>query len=199
MFTGIIEEVGFVLSAEEVEGGRRIRFQAKLAPELRLGQSISVNGACLSVAATSAECFDVVAVEETLRKTTLNLLRSGMPVNMERALRVGVRLDGHFLQGHVDATCPIVEVKDRLYSLKIGAFLARYVVPVGSIALDGISLTVARLEGPMVTVSIIPHTFDHTIAKTWRVGTRVNVESDVLGKYVVGHLERGRPRLDASR
>lgn len=192
MFTGIIEEVGRVEAVEELGGGRRLTVAARMAPELRVDESVSVNGACQTVVQVDDRHFHVVAVEETLRKTTLGRLAPGDAVNLERAMRPTARLDGHIVQGHVDATGTVTAVEpeqtSRLYRVRFDHAFAALVIPVGSIAIDGISLTVARLDGDELTVAIIPHTLQKTNVSTWEPGTRVNLEFDMLGKYVVRWL-----------
>jgi len=194
MFTGIIEEVGKIAAMRDLGGGRRLSVEAKMAPELRPDQSVAVNGVCQTVVAVEGTTFDVVAVEETLRKTTFGALTAETPVNRERALQPTDRLDGHFVQGHVDATGTVIAVEKEqtngLYRVRFEAQFTPYLIPVGSITLDGISLTVARLDERELTVAIIPHTYDHTNVPTWKPGTRVNIEFDMIGKYVVRWLAR---------
>ncbi|MFQ5571178.1 MAG: riboflavin synthase [Rhodothermales bacterium] len=194
MFTGIIEEVGHIAAVRDLGGGRRLTIEARMAPALRPDQSVAVNGACQTVVAVEGSTFEVVAVEETLRKTTLGTFQAGTPVNLERALQPTGRLDGHFVQGHVDATGVVTAVEkeptSRLYRVRFDERFAPYLIPVGSVALDGVSLTVARLDERELTVAIIPHTYEHTIISAWAPGTRVNMEFDMIGKYVVGWLAR---------
>ncbi|MDX1545942.1 MAG: riboflavin synthase [Rhodothermales bacterium] len=203
MFTGIIEDVGRIAAVQELGGGRRFTVEASFAPQLRVDQSVAINGACQTVVAVSETAFEVVAIEETLRKTTFGAFAAGTPVNLERALQPTGRLDGHFVQGHVDATGEVVGVEAEAtswrYRVRFDARFAPYLIPVGSITLDGISLTVARLEDEVLTVAIIPHTYEHTTVRTWRPGTRVNLEFDLIGKYVVGWLERRGEAPAASR
>ena len=193
MFTGIIEDVGRVAQVEETGGGRRLLIESSFSPALTAGQSIAVNGACLTVTATGPAAFAVTAVPETLRKTTIGQLRPNVRVNLERAMPASGRFEGHIVQGHVDGTCPVTAVllegRDRLYSFAMPPELRHFIIPRGSIALDGISLTVARLGSDSFTVAIIPHTYAHTIVRTWQVDTPVNIECDLVGKYVVLHLE----------
>lgn len=196
MFTGIIEAVGRVARVEPLEGGRRLTLQAPFAAELCVDESVSVNGACQTVVAQTDATFTVVAVEETLSKTNLGRLAAGDAVNLERALRAGGRLDGHLVQGHVDATGTVADVEALADSWLVRvrydeARFGSYLIPVGSVALDGISLTVARLEGDVLTVAIIPHTWAHTTISEWEPGRAVNLEFDLIGKYVVRALERG--------
>jgi riboflavin synthase len=194
VFTGIIKEVGEVAAITDLGSGRRFRIAAAMAPELRVDESVAVNGVCLTVVEADETGFSLVAVEETLSKTTLGELATNDPVNLERALLLPARLDGHLVQGHVDTTGTI-ELEEKLptshmYRIRYPLAWAAYLIPTGSITIDGISLTVARLGTDDFTVAIIPYTFEHTnIRETWVTGARVNLEFDVLGKYVVRHLE----------
>ena len=195
MFTGIIEEVGAVTHIDDLGGGKRLTIEADMAPELQVDQSVSIDGACQTVVDVDADAgtFAVDSIEETLRKTTFGGLTAGTPVNLERALQVGDRLDGHFVQGHVDATGIIVSVEreetDWLYTIEFNPEYASYLIPVGSISVDGISLTVARLDEGTFTVAIIPHTHEvTTVAETWTEGAAVNLEFDLIGKYVARSL-----------
>lgn len=188
MFTGIIETVARVTAVKDLGGGRKFTIETEFAPELRIDQSIAVNGTCLTVVACDETTFQVEAVEETLSKTTLGNITTGAAVNLERAMKAGDRFDGHLVQGHVDDTGTIVGTETKpnswLYHVRFEASAARYIIPVGSIAIDGISLTVADLEDDRLTVSIIPHTYAHTNVSSWEVGTEVNLEYDMVGKYV---------------
>ncbi|MEM6644684.1 MAG: riboflavin synthase [Bacteroidota bacterium] len=194
MFTGIIESVGSIAAVHDLGGGKRLTVAAPFAGELRVDESVAINGACQTVVAQTNDTFDVIAIEETLRKTTFGQLRTGQLVNLERAMRPTARLDGHIVQGHVDATGTVVSVQQEqtnwLYTVRFPERFAAYVIPVGSIALDGISLTVARLDEHTATVAIIPHTYDNTVINMWKPGDAINVEFDMIGKYVVGWLER---------
>ncbi|MCS4046225.1 riboflavin synthase [Salinibacter ruber] len=194
MFTGIIEEVGTLTAVESLgsdRAGKRLTIEADLAPELHVDQSVSIDGACQTVVDVDpdASTFAVDSIEETLRKTTFSDLEAGAPVNLERALQAGDRLDGHFVQGHVDATGTITNVEreetDWLYTIQFDPQHAAYLIPVGSVSVDGISLTVARLDEDAFTVAIIPHTHAVTnVAETWMEGAAVNLEFDLIGKYV---------------
>ena len=192
MFTGIIEEVGTIGAVHELGGGRRFLLQANMAPELRPDQSVSTNGVCLTVVAIQGNTFTVEAVEETLQKTTLGAFKTGQKVNLERAMRPDGRLDGHLVQGHVDSTGVITAIDTLptswLYTVRFDPAFAPFLIPVGSITLDGVSLTVARLDSITLTVSIIPHTYEKTIISDWRVGQQVNMEFDLIGKYVARQL-----------
>ncbi|MEM6326272.1 MAG: riboflavin synthase [Bacteroidota bacterium] len=199
MFTGIIEEVGRVLAVKELEGGRRFRFGCSFADALRVDESVAVDGACLTVVAQDTEAFEAVAVEETLRKTSLGQRQPGDGVNLERALVLGSRLDGHLVQGHVDSVGTITEVEaladSHEVTVRYPEAFAAYLIPKGSVTVDGISLTVAALDEPPGTfrLAIIPHTWDKTTASDWRPGQAVNVEFDLVGKYVVRGTAVGSP------
>ncbi|MFB6247057.1 MAG: riboflavin synthase [Salinibacter sp.] len=201
MFTGIIEEVGVVAQVEPLgsdQAGKRLTIEAEMAPELRVDQSVSINGACQTVVAVDADAstFAVDSIEETLRKTTFGGLAAGASVNLERALQAGDRLDGHFVQGHVDTTGTVVSVEreetDRLYTVRFDPQYASYLIPVGSVSIDGISMTVARLDDDTLTVAIIPHTYEVTnVSSAWTEGAAVNLEFDLIGKYVARSLTAG--------
>lgn len=191
MFTGIIEEVGQIEAVTPLEGGRRFRFGCSFASHLRVDESVAVDGACLTVVAQDDTGFEAIAVEETLSKTALGDRQQGDGVNLERALVLGSRLDGHLVQGHVDATGEIDHIDpladSHLVRVRYPKAHAPLLIPRGSVAVDGISLTVARLDEPEGTfvLAIIPHTWDKTTAARWRPGARVNLEFDMLGKYVL--------------
>ena len=197
MFTGIIEERGRLRSVEALDGGRRLTVACSFAQALRVDESVSVNGVCLTVVRVRDGAFEAVAVEETLAKTTLGMLASPVEVNLERAIRVDQRLGGHLVQGHVDGIGAIEAVEpladSRLYRIAYDPDKAHWLVSSGSVAVDGISLTVARLDDDAFTVSIVPHTLASTNVSSWQVGGRVNVEFDLIGKYVSRWIEKGRP------
>ncbi len=189
MFTGLIEEVGRVRARRPIDGGIRLQIEAQaVSADLKSGDSIAVNGVCLTVVAQHEAGFAAEAVGETLQKTNLDNLQVGDPVNLERPLRVGDRLGGHFVQGHVNGTAPVRTWTRRgenyWLEVELPPALSRYVIPEGSIALDGISLTVARLNGHVVGINIIPHTAKNTNLKYKKPGDRVNVEVDLIAKYV---------------
>jgi len=186
MFTGIVEELGMV-----VESGSRLRVRcAAVLADLREGASIAVNGVCLTAMNIGADSFSADLAPETLRRSNLGDLVAGSRVNLERPVTPATRLSGHIVQGHVDATGEIVTIDalgDENYWLKVrlpGA-LDRYLVEKGSIAVDGISLTIAAIEpGPVISITIIPHTFANTTLGAARIGTRVNIEVDVIAKHI---------------
>jgi riboflavin synthase len=188
MFTGIIQSVGRIAEVEELGGGRRLTITAPFAGELRVDESVAVDGCCQTVVRQDDETFDVVSIEETLAKTTFATYEPGRAVNLERAMQLGDRLDGHLVQGHIDATGEIVELMEEetstLFRITFDRAFDPYIIPVGSIAVDGISLTVARLHPDSFTVAIIPHTFEHTSVGDWSIGRAVNLEFDLIGKYV---------------
>lgn len=195
MFTGIIEEVGRIEAVTPLEGGRRLRIASSFASALTVDESVAVNGVCLTVVAQDDAAFEATAIEETLAKTSLGALAAGDGVNLERAVPLGGRLDGHLVQGHVDATGEVVSVEtladSHVVHVRYPEAFARYLIPRGSIAVDGVSLTVARLDEPPGTfaVALIPHTWDHTTAAHWTPGTHVNLEFDLVGKYVLRHAQ----------
>ncbi len=203
MFTGLIEEIGVIERIEEQGNSRRVLVRApQVLQDLKVDDSVSINGVCLTVVERDAHRFAVQAVAETLRKTTIGEWRAGTRVNLERALRADSRLGGHFVQGHVDAVAAVSHVESRpnewLLSVNIPANLDRYVILHGSITLDGVSLTLARWprsasfstfgrgaeQAPIATVSLIPHTLEKTTLGERRVGDQVNLEVDVLAKYI---------------
>lgn len=206
MFTGIIEEVGTLRSATPRGNGRELTISARRAlHDVAVGDSIAVNGVCLTVTSFTTDSFMVDAVEETMRKTALGQCKAGAPLNLERALRAGGKLGGHYVQGHVDTTSTCTGIEKRSDSWMLAFMLPSNfqgnVIPVGSIAIDGVSLTVAWKGSEAFGVSIIPHTFENTILATYRVGSLVNLEFDVIGKYVQSFIEAARTpsSLDGGR
>jgi riboflavin synthase len=196
MFTGLIEAVGMLRARTARADGARIVVEAPFCGELSAGESVSVNGACLTAVEAAPRTFTAQVVASTLDRTTLGSLPHGAPVNLERALRIGDRLGGHFVAGHVDARGRIAAVSPtaagRVVTVQRPQEMGRYVVPRGSIAVDGISLTVASLEDDTFTVSLIPETLERTVAGTWRAGAAVNLEADLLAKHIEALLQ-GRP------
>jgi riboflavin synthase len=188
MFTGIITEVG-VIDSINSSGGAVLKIRASgSAKELKINDSVSINGACQTVVKKSNDSFEVVAVEETQKKTTLGSLRKGEKTNIELAMRLNDRLGGHLVLGHVDCVGKITKIKKLssswLVSVKVPSSFRKYIIPVGSIAIDGVSLTVADQQKDSVVVSIIPHTFENTIFKNKSVNDSVNLEFDLIGKYI---------------
>jgi len=193
MFTGLIEAVGEVVGAAETPAGLRLRVRTGLAAGLQPGDSVAVNGVCLTVTSTARGEIEADIGPETARVTTLGSLGAGRRVNLERPLRADARFGGHFVQGHVDGPGTLEEVRHEADShwLTIGfpRPLAPYVVQKGSIAVDGISLTVAGLHEARFEVMIIPFTWAHTNLPDLRPGDRVNLECDMIGKYVARAME----------
>jgi riboflavin synthase len=189
MFTGLIEEIGKVLSIVKSEKSARITIAAhKILDNVRLGDSISTNGVCLTVTDLSKAHFAVDVMAETMRRSNLHQLTSGDKVNLERALRVGDRLGGHIVSGHIDGMGTIVDFEKEdnaiWVTVKAEKVILKYIVQKGSVTIDGISLTVAYVDDSFFKVSIIPHTRDETTLLRKKVGDAVNLECDVLGKYV---------------
>ncbi|MFQ6114032.1 MAG: riboflavin synthase [bacterium] len=189
MFTGIIEETGVVEDFRAQRGALLLTVSARdVLQDLKVDDSISVNGVCLTVIKISNSNFQVEAVEETLRKTTLGALQKGARVNLERSLRLSDRLGGHLVQGHVDGVGKVVAVQPqqggRLLCVEVPKGLLKYIISEGSIAIEGVSLTVARLSDNIITISLIPHTLNRTTLGFLKVGDRVNIEVDLIGKYV---------------
>ena len=185
MFTGIIEEVG---ALERLAGGEIAIRAKKVLEDVALGDSIAVNGICLTVTHFDAAHFVADVMPETVRRTSLAELKRGSRVNLERALTLRSRLGGHIVSGHIDGVGTIAAMKEEgnaiLLTVRAGADILRYIVEKGSVALDGISLTVARVSAADFTVSLIPHTREITNLREKRMGSRLNIETDILGKYV---------------
>jgi riboflavin synthase len=199
MFTGIVETLGEVVEIRARGETTRLSIDAPLiAAAVRVGDSVSVNGGCLTVVAAEAGrlCFE--AVRETLERTALGELRPGSRVNLERALRADARLDGHIVQGHVDEAGRVRELRRRGEDVQLFVTCSREfaesLVPKGSVAIEGVSLTVAGVGDDGFDVALIPHTLAVTTLSSLRSGERVNLEADVLGKYVKRYLERVLPR-----
>ena len=193
MFTGLVEGVGTVTQLAAAPGGWRLRVRTALAPELTLGESLSVDGVCLTVAHIVGDEVSADIGPETARVTTLGALRPSQAVNLERAARADTRLGGHLVQGHVDATVAVDRVAAdgdaHWIGVELPAALARLVVSKGSVALSGFSLTVARLEAARLEVMIVPFTWRHTNLSSLRAGDLVNLECDMVGKYVARAVE----------
>jgi riboflavin synthase len=193
MFTGLIEAVGRVAEAKGTGGGIRVRIRTELAPELTPGDSLAVNGVCLTVTVVDEGEVHADIGPETARVSTLGALRREQAVNLERPLRADGRVGGHFVQGHVDGTGTIDEIRTegeaRWLTVSFPPALAPYLVRKGSIAVDGVSLTLAGLGETKFDVMIVPFTWEHTNLRTLRVGDRVNLECDMIGKYVARGLE----------
>ncbi|KPJ60024.1 MAG: hypothetical protein AMJ46_08825 [Latescibacteria bacterium DG_63] len=204
MFTGIIETIGTVRSLKRREEGILLSLEAPtIAGGLSLGESVSVNGACLTVVeATSGQLFSVEAVTETLERTTLASLKVGDRMNLERSLRVGDKLSGHLVLGHVDGTGEVTAIREsglgKIVTVRVPEELTGYVAFKGSIAVDGVSLTVSGLSRSDVEISIIPHTLKSTIIGSYSVGTKVNIEIDIIARYLESLLVKHEETQDGA-
>lgn len=193
MFTGIIEEVGTVLKIETSGGNIDFTIKANMATELKVDQSVAHNGVCLTVVNIENNTYKVTAIDETLNKTNLKHLQEGHQINLERGMRMNAHLDGHIVQGHVDqiATCERAETKDGSweYTFSYDPQLMNVTIEKGSITINGVSLTVVNSKLNEFSVAIIPFTYEHTTFKNIKKGDVVNLEFDVIGKYVKRLME----------
>ncbi len=193
MFTGIVERTGTIMAAQSVTGGRRLRVDAGVVAEgVEPGASVAVGGVCLTVTEVAGTVLDFDVIAETLSKSTLGSLRAGDRVNLERELRVGDRLDGHFVQGHVDGTATVERVESGAREWVLWMCpepnLMPYLIPKGSVAIEGVSLTIAAVRGTSFSVALIPTTLQRTTLGELRAGQRVNVETDILTRTIVQRL-----------
>lgn len=187
MFTGIIESLGIVRNIQKEENNLRISIQCSFTSELKIDQSVAHNGVCLTVVAIKDDVYDVIAIDETLKRSNLGLLKAGDKINLERCTKVGDRLDGHIVQGHIDTTAKITKIIPQQ-----GSWLIYFqydnkenvTVQKGSICVNGVSLTVVDSGKNSFSVAIIPYTFENTNFEKLKVGDLVNIEFDIIGKYV---------------
>ena len=188
MFTGIIEDLGVVESLEREATNLHLTIQSRLASELKIDQSVSHNGVCLTVVKRNSSSYTVTAIKETLDKTNLNTLTEGAIVNLERGLKLGDRLDGHMVQGHIDQIGICVDVQSQngswTYTFEYEPSLGNITIEKGSVTVNGVSLTVVNSKNTGFSVAIIPYTYEHTNFKHFTIGSVVNLEFDVIGKYV---------------
>lgn len=188
MFTGIIETIGIVKEIIKEGDNLHFKIQSNITNELKIDQSIAHNGICLTVVAIDSDIYTVTAINETIKKTNINQLHSGDSVNLERAMKLGDRLDGHIVQGHVDQTGKCISIKEEngswVFTFEYDKNLNNITIEKGSITIDGTSLTVVNSKENEFSVAIIPYTFEHTNFKNYKNGTIVNLEFDVIGKYV---------------
>lgn len=194
MFTGIIEEIANVSKIQRTGNSLRLRINSKLVVKnLKNGDSVSVNGVCLTVVNFSQDFFEVDAVEETFNRTNLGFLKNGDYVNLERARTFNDRIDGHIVQGHIDAMGRLIRINflptSKIFFISFPIEYNELIVPKGSIAIDGISLTVVKVENDAFSVSVVPYTFENTNLKYKKIGDVVNLEFDILGKYVVNYVK----------
>lgn len=189
MFTGIIEEIGKISSINPIAGGMRIKISSsKILDDISVDDSICVSGVCLTAIKVEDDGFWVDAVGATLEKTNFSKLQHSAPVNLERSLKLNDRLGGHFVQGHTNGIGTILEInklgENYFLKIKVDESLEKYLIEEGSITIDGVSLTIAKLDGSKVGISLIPHTWHNTIIQYKKIGDKVNVETDVLAKYI---------------
>lgn len=193
MFTGLIEEVGIIKNIKSSGEGKVFEINAKkVLEDLKIGDSININGACQTVIKLSKNSFSVETIEETLKKTNFGSLMVNKKVNLERSLKIGDRLGGHFVLGHVDTTGKIISTEElsnsRLIKISFPSEYFKLLIPVGSISVDGISLTLAEVNKKYLAVAIIPHTWEKTIFFEKKIGDTVNLEFDMLGKYILKQI-----------
>jgi len=188
MFTGIIETLGVIQEIEKDKGNIHITIASSITAELQIDQSVAHNGICMTVVAINNDCYTVTAIGETVKKTNLSYLQIGDTVNLERAMKLGDRLDGHIVQGHVDqiGTCVAAQETNGswFYTFEYDPTLNNITIEKGSITVNGVSLTVVNSEKNEFSVAIIPYTYEHTNFKTFKIGTKINLEFDMIGKYV---------------
>ena len=193
MFTGIIEHIGKVVGLRHEQSNLDLIIESPISHELKIDQSVSHNGVCLTVVEVTATTHRVTAIDETLKKTNIGALAIGDEVNLERCTKVGDRLDGHIVQGHVDqtATCLSVEEQDGswLFTFRYTPSRENIVVEKGSVCINGTSLTAFNAKADQFSVAIIPYTYEHTNIKQVKAGSLVNIEFDIIGKYVARMLE----------
>lgn len=188
MFTGIVEAIGIVRMINKESGNYKLTIHSPFTQELKIDQSISHNGICLTVVSIHEHEYDVVAIEETISRTNLGNLKVGDKINLERSLKLGDRIDGHFVQGHVDETavCKKIDAQDGswLVTFEYKSSSPNILVEKGSVCVNGVSLTVVNETGNLFSVAVIPFTFEHTNFHSLKQGDFVNVEFDVIGKYI---------------
>ncbi len=202
MFTGLVEETGKLKNKLKTGNGFQLSFTAeKVFDDLEVGSSISVNGCCLTVVKIEGNTFSVDTIEETLKKTNLGSLEIGNRVNLERPLKSDARLGGHFVLGHVDTTGTVIGIEElsnsHFMKISFPDDFKKYLIYVGSISIDGVSMTVAQLEGNWFGVGIIPFTWQETVFSDKKLGDKVNLEFDVLGKYVERIMEGKKDDIPA--
>lgn len=192
MFTGIIEELAEVVSVTPKGGNVELKVKSNLTKELKIDQSVAHNGCCLTVVEIENDTYTVTAIEETLKRTTIGLLKAGDAINLERCTKIGARLDGHIVQGHVDTlgTCTKIVELDGSWEYYFDYNSDDVTVEKGSITVNGTSLTVCESVDNNFSVAIIPYTYDNTFFKYLKVGNKVNLEFDIIGKYVAKLMNR---------
>lgn len=188
MFTGIIESQGIIKDLQIEQGNLHIHIECDITPELKIDQSVSHNGVCLTVVGIKDSVYKVTAIKETLEKTNLRCWEIGSVVNLERAMKIGDRLDGHIVQGHVDQTGDCIEVRETngswFFTFQYDSTLSNITIEKGSITVNGVSLTVVNSAENQFSVAIIPYTYAHTNFRNFKIGSIVNLEFDIVGKYL---------------
>jgi len=188
MFTGIIEELAKIEKVQELDDFYTVKISSIFSDEIKVGDSIAVNGVCLTATDVSNTSFTVDIIKETLNKSSLRNLNNQSYVNLERSMKVSSRIDGHIVQGHVESTSNIINIESfnnqTNFTIEVDQNYLKYCIKKGSIALDGISLTIAEITGNNITVAIIPHTLENTILKFKEIGDLVNLETDMFAKYI---------------
>jgi len=188
MFTGIIETIGSVKEIVKDNGNLHINIESILTPELKIDQSVAHNGICLTVVAIKNNSYTVTAIKETIQKTNISDLKTGQTINLERAMKLGDRLDGHIVQGHIDQVGICSNINEAngswVFTFEYNSDFGNITIEKGSITIDGTSLTVVNSKENEFSVAIIPYTFENTCFKNYKIGTKVNLEFDVIGKYI---------------
>ena len=192
MFSGIIEAFGVIRHIQEDQSNLVLTVESRLSPELKIDQSVAHNGICLTVVSITGNTYTVVAIDETIRKTTIGRWKVNDRVNLERCITLGARVDGHMVQGHVDTTGQVTEVlsQDGSWKYEIAYSSSDLTVSKGSIAINGVSLTVVDSAAGRFSVCIIPYTYEHTTFGLLQAGDQVNLEFDVIGKYVAAYMSQ---------
>ena len=195
LFTGIIEDIGTIKSVKSTGKAKRIAIQSdKIISDLKVDDSVAINGVCLTVVKIDSNVFECESVEETLRKTTLKYINNNQKVNLERALTLQTRIGGHLVQGHTDTTGIIKNIQNesvgKIFTISYPSEYKKYLIEVGSVCVDGVSLTISSFNSNSFELSIIPHTFTHTIFQYYKVGDNVNLEYDLIGKYVENFINK---------
>lgn len=194
MFTGIIENLGEITAIEQENENFHFTIKSNFTSELKIDQSIAHNGVCLTIVKIDGDNYTVTAIKETLEKSNMRFLKIGDKINLERAMKLGERLDGHIVQGHVDQTAKCTDILDEegswLFTFEYDSSKQNITIEKGSITINGVSLTVVNSKKNSFSVAIIPYTYENTNFHTFKIGTTVNLEFDVIGKYVAKLLEK---------
>jgi len=194
MFTGIIEDIAEIIEIEEKNGNLDLRISSAISKDVRIDESVSHNGVCLTVVECDADSYRVTLIEETIKKTAFKQIKKGDLINIERSLKIGDRLSGHFVQGHVDDTVLCISIHalegSHVFRFSLDPKYAHFMVQKGSVCVHGISLTISDLKNDFFEVSIIPYTYQNTNLRTLKPGDFVNIEFDILGKYILRSMEQ---------